>query len=61
MVDKYSSISKRKLTSSLSMLTHDKSMVAMSDYGDFHKTVKRHIVTSVLGANAQVFASDYMN
>ncbi|XP_031120170.1 ent-kaurene oxidase, chloroplastic [Ipomoea triloba] len=53
MVDKYSSISSRKLSRSLTMLTHDKSIVAMSDYGDFHKTVKRNILTSVLGANAQ--------
>ncbi|XP_019152293.1 PREDICTED: ent-kaurene oxidase, chloroplastic [Ipomoea nil] len=53
MVDKYSSISTRNLSKSLSILTHDKSMVAMSDYGDFHKTVKRNILASVLGANAQ--------
>ncbi|KAI3686729.1 hypothetical protein L1987_80413 [Smallanthus sonchifolius] len=28
-------------------------MVAMSDYDDYHKTVKRHMLTSVLGPNAQ--------
>ncbi|CAH9111268.1 unnamed protein product [Cuscuta epithymum] len=53
MISKHSSISTRKLTSALDLLTHQKSMVAMSDYGDFHKTVKRHMLTAVLGASAQ--------
>ncbi|VFQ62368.1 unnamed protein product [Cuscuta campestris] len=53
MVNKHPSITTRKLTSALNLLTHRKTMVAMSDYGDFHKTVKRHMVTGVLGANAQ--------
>ncbi|XP_020088879.1 ent-kaurene oxidase 2-like isoform X1 [Ananas comosus] len=53
MVAKYSSISTRKLSNALTLLTSDKSMVAMSDYGEFHKMVKRYIMTSVLGTNAQ--------
>ncbi|XP_062098891.1 ent-kaurene oxidase, chloroplastic-like [Humulus lupulus] len=53
MVTRYSSISTRKLSNALKMLTSDKCMVAMSDYNDFHKTVKRHILGNVLGANAQ--------
>ncbi|KAM6581697.1 hypothetical protein CsatA_005471 [Cannabis sativa] len=53
MVTRYSSISTRKLSSALKMLTSDKTMVAMSDYNDFHKMVKKHILGNVLGANAQ--------
>ncbi|GFS46535.1 GA requiring 3 [Actinidia rufa] len=53
MVTKFSSISTRKLSKALKILTYDKCMVAMSDYDDFHKTVKRHILTNVLGPNAQ--------
>ncbi|CAK8535578.1 unnamed protein product [Lathyrus sativus] len=53
MVTRYSSISKRKLSTALTILTSDKCMVAMSDYNDFHKMVKKHILASVLGANAQ--------
>ncbi|PON70120.1 Cytochrome P450 [Parasponia andersonii] len=53
MVTRYSSISTRKLSNALSTLTSDKCMVAMSDYNDFHKMVKRHILANVLGANAQ--------
>ena len=37
MVAKFSSISTRKLSRALSVLTRDKTMVATSDYGDFHK------------------------
>ncbi|XP_042498625.1 ent-kaurene oxidase-like isoform X1 [Macadamia integrifolia] len=53
MVTSYSSISTRKLSNALKILTYDKCMVATSDYDDFHKMVKRHILTGVLGANAQ--------
>ena len=52
---RYSSISSRKLSKALTILTADKCMVAMSDYNDFHKLVKRYILANVLGANAQVF------
>ena len=54
MVARYSSISTRKLPNALKTLTSNKCMVAMSDYNDFHKMVKRHILANVLGANAQV-------
>jgi ent-kaurene oxidase len=53
-VTRYSSISTRKLSTALKILTSDKCMVATSDYNEFHKTVKRHILANVLGANAQV-------
>ncbi|KAL5777877.1 hypothetical protein ACOSP7_010803 [Xanthoceras sorbifolium] len=53
MVTRYSSISTRKLSNALKILTYDKCMVAISDYDEFHKTAKRHILTNVLGANAQ--------
>ncbi|RWV88768.1 hypothetical protein BHE74_00051448 [Ensete ventricosum] len=54
MVTKFSSISTRKLSRALMLLTSNKSMVAMSDYGDFHRMVKRYVLTSLLGANAQL-------
>ncbi|XP_057986837.1 ent-kaurene oxidase, chloroplastic isoform X2 [Hevea brasiliensis] len=53
MVTRYSSISTRKLSKALTVLTQDKCMVATSDYDEFHKMVKRCILTSVLGTNAQ--------
>ncbi|KAM7518290.1 hypothetical protein LguiB_017252 [Lonicera macranthoides] len=53
MVTRFSSISTRKLSNALKILTSDKSMVAMSDYDDFHKLVKRNILTNILGPNAQ--------
>ncbi|XP_060199528.1 ent-kaurene oxidase isoform X2 [Lycium barbarum] len=53
MVTRYSAISTRKLTNALKILTCDKNMVAISDYDEFHKTVKRHVLTSVLGPTAQ--------
>ncbi|XP_061373130.1 ent-kaurene oxidase-like [Gastrolobium bilobum] len=53
MVTRFPSISTRKLSNALTMLTSDKCMVATSDYNEFHKMVKKHILTNVLGANAQ--------
>lgn len=53
MVTRFSSISTRKLSNALTILTNDKCMVAMSDYNEFHKTVKRYILTKLLGSNAQ--------
>ncbi|KAI7729871.1 hypothetical protein M8C21_023780, partial [Ambrosia artemisiifolia] len=52
-VTRFQSISTRNLSKALKVLTADKTMVAMSDYNDYHKTVKRHILTGVLGPNAQ--------
>ncbi|EOY14615.1 GA requiring 3 [Theobroma cacao] len=53
MVTRYSSISTRKLSNALKILTFDKCMVATSDYGEFHKMAKRYLLTNTLGANAQ--------
>ncbi|KAJ7958099.1 Cytochrome P450 [Quillaja saponaria] len=53
MVTRYSSISTKKLSNPLKILTSDKCMVAVSDYNEFQKIVKRYILTNVLGANAQ--------
>lgn len=53
MVTRFSSISTRKMSTALHILTSNKCMVAMSDYNEFHKMVKRHILANVLGANAQ--------
>ncbi|KAJ4964921.1 hypothetical protein NE237_016770 [Protea cynaroides] len=53
MVTNYSSISTRKLSNALKILTYDKCMVATSDYDEFHKMVKRHLLISVLGPSAQ--------
>ena len=54
MVTRHASMSSRKLSKALTILTSDKCMVAMSDYNDFHKMVKKYILANVLGANAQV-------
>ncbi|KAL2923120.1 Ent-kaurene oxidase chloroplastic [Bienertia sinuspersici] len=53
MVTRFSSISTRKLSNALTILTNNKCMVATSDYDEFHKTVKKYIVTYLLGSNAQ--------
>ncbi|KAL1813107.1 hypothetical protein ACET3Z_023172 [Daucus carota] len=53
MVTRFPSISTRKLSKALQILTSDKTMVAISDYDEFHKTVKRHLLTHILGPNAQ--------
>ncbi|XP_076904787.1 ent-kaurene oxidase-like [Bidens hawaiensis] len=52
-VSRFQSISTRKLPNALKILSADKSMVALSDYNDFHKTFKRHLLTGLLGPNAQ--------
>jgi ent-kaurene oxidase len=57
MIAKFSSISTRKLSSTLTVLTHDKTMVATSDYGDFHKLVKRYVMTGMLGTSGQVLVT----
>lgn len=54
MVTKFSSISTRKLSKALQVLTSNKSLVAMSDYDEYHKMVKRYVLASVLGTAAQV-------
>ncbi|KAL9682688.1 hypothetical protein QQ045_014494 [Rhodiola kirilowii] len=52
MITRFSSISTRKLSSAMNVITQNKSMVATSDYDDFHKMVKRHAITGALGTNA---------
>jgi ent-kaurene oxidase len=54
MVAKYTSISTRKLSKAISVISRGKKIVALSDEGEFHKMVKRHIMVSMLGASAQV-------
>ncbi|KAM0912425.1 hypothetical protein ACQ4PT_012822 [Festuca glaucescens] len=53
MVAMFSSISTRKLSKAFSAITRDKTMVATSDYGDFHKMVKRYVIAGALGSSAQ--------
>lgn len=53
MVTRFSSISTRKLSNALKILTFDKCMVATSDYNEFHKMAKRCLLTNTLGSNAQ--------
>uniref|UniRef100_A0ACD5V2Y8 Uncharacterized protein n=1 Tax=Avena sativa TaxID=4498 RepID=A0ACD5V2Y8_AVESA len=53
MVAKFSSISTRKLTKALSVLSRDKVMVATSDYDEFHKMGKRSVMMGLLGSSAQ--------
>ncbi|XP_047326876.1 ent-kaurene oxidase-like [Impatiens glandulifera] len=53
MVTRFSSISTRKLSKALTILTSDKCMVATSDYNEFHKIVKRHVITNLLSSTAQ--------
>ncbi|XP_076927030.1 ent-kaurene oxidase-like isoform X2 [Bidens hawaiensis] len=52
-VSRFQSISTRKLSNALKILSADKTLVALSDYNDFHKTFKRHLLTGLLGPNAQ--------
>ncbi|KAL5651965.1 hypothetical protein ACJX0J_037423, partial [Zea mays] len=61
MIAKFSSISTRKLSKALSALTRDKTMVATSDYGDFHKMIKRYIMTFMLGTSGQKQFRDTRN
>ncbi|CAM8975832.1 unnamed protein product [Rhodiola kirilowii] len=53
MITRHSSISTRKLSTAITILTNNNCMVATSDYNDFHKMSKRHIITGLLGSNAQ--------
>ncbi|KAI5070436.1 hypothetical protein GOP47_0014779 [Adiantum capillus-veneris] len=53
MITKFSSISTRKMTKALSILTAQKTMVAMSDYGAEHRMLKKLVVTNLLGQTPQ--------
>ncbi|CAB4296407.1 unnamed protein product [Prunus armeniaca] len=52
LVTRHSS-SSRKLSTALKILTFDNALVAASDYNDFHKMGRSHMVTNILGTNAQ--------
>lgn len=51
---RFPAISTRKLSKAVDILACDKSLVAISDYDEFHKTTKRHLLTHILGPSAQV-------
>ncbi|KAK1389377.1 Ent-kaurene oxidase, chloroplastic [Heracleum sosnowskyi] len=53
MVTRFPAISTRKLSKAVKVLTSDKSIVAISDYNEFYKTTKRHVLTHLLGPIAQ--------
>ncbi|KAL8145100.1 ent-kaurene oxidase-like [Apium graveolens] len=53
MVTRFPAITTRKLSKAVDILASDKSLVAVSDYDEFHKTAKRHLLTHILGPNAQ--------
>ncbi len=54
MITKYEAISSRKMPLALQILTRDKTMVAMSDYGDEHRMLKKLAVGHLLNINTQV-------
>lgn len=54
MITKYEAISSRKMPLALQILTRDKTMVAMSDYGDEHRMLKKLAVGHLLNMNTQV-------
>jgi ent-kaurene oxidase len=60
MIEKFSSISTKKLPKALSVISR-KNMVSISDYGDFYKMAKRNIMLAILGFNAQVQISTVLN
>ncbi|KAG0490583.1 hypothetical protein HPP92_007446 [Vanilla planifolia] len=53
LVTKFSSKSTRKLSSALTTLTCNYALVATCDYGEYHKMVKKYILSGLLGANAR--------
>ncbi len=54
MITKYEAISSRKMPLALQILTRDKTMVAMSDYGDEHRMLKKLVVGHLLNIDTQV-------
>lgn len=57
MVTTFPIISTGKLTKSVKILTYHKSKIGASDYNEFYKTAKRHMLTHILGPIAQVCAA----
>ncbi|KAD3066667.1 hypothetical protein E3N88_34547 [Mikania micrantha] len=56
-VTRFNSISTRKLAKELNIFIADKTTVAMSDYEDYHKTVKHNIHSSFLGPAAMLIGA----
>jgi hypothetical protein len=54
MITKYEAISSRKLPLALQILSRDKTMLALSDYGDEHRMLKKLAVGHLLNINTQV-------
>ncbi|EPS71198.1 ent-kaurene oxidase 2, partial [Genlisea aurea] len=52
LVTRHSSISAKKLSNAVTILTAGK-IIAMSDYNEFYKNAKRNLLNSILGANVQ--------
>ncbi|KAH9300019.1 hypothetical protein KI387_011602 [Taxus chinensis] len=53
MTDHHSSITAKKLTTALQVLSLDKTMVALSDYGRDHRLMKKLMVSHLLGTTPQ--------
>ncbi|XP_024515712.1 ent-kaurene oxidase 2 [Selaginella moellendorffii] len=54
LVAKYSSISNRDLGSNITILTRNRKIVAMSDYDERYRMLKRMMVNNLLGQTSQV-------
>jgi ent-kaurene oxidase len=54
MITKYEAISSRKMPLAFQILTRDKTMVSMSDYGDEYHMLKKLAVGHLLNINTQV-------
>ncbi|KAL5732134.1 hypothetical protein ACHQM5_004787 [Ranunculus cassubicifolius] len=52
-VTRFSSMSQKKLSNAIEILTSNKSMVVMSDYNEFYKRAKRNLILGFLSPNAQ--------
>lgn len=53
MIERHSSITAKKLNTALQVLSLDKTMVALSDYGRDHRELKKLMVTHLLGTAPQ--------
>ncbi|KAL3675032.1 hypothetical protein R1sor_024980 [Riccia sorocarpa] len=53
MVTQFDSVSTRRMPTALRILTGNKTMVAMSDYGEEHRMLKKMVVGNLLGVSAQ--------
>ncbi|KAL2634374.1 hypothetical protein R1flu_005853 [Riccia fluitans] len=53
LVTHFESVSTRRMTTAMRILTGNKTMVAMSDYGEEHRMLKKMVVGNLLGMSAQ--------